>query len=215
MSEGIAETWRRLTKQKAELEKELEALVEQKGVPSVATSQRLSLLSSGFVRDVANFEADVAAMQAKEKRSWEKRAENLSEDAVQIEGSIGKQLGHFFKKQKEDSDRERLFGDKSKRGGDDGGLRSQLSERSALEKANQMMDDVLGQGGQVFSNLLQQNQTLKLARKKLLDAANVIGVSSSLVNVIDRRQTGDKWLVYGGMVLTLFVLFSLWYLLRW
>lgn len=38
------------------------------------------------------------------------------------------------------------------------------------------------------------------AHRKLLDTLNSVGLSDSLLRVIERRQTLDKWIVYGGMV---------------
>ena len=41
---------------------------------------------------------------------------------------------------------------------------------------------------------------MQSAHKKMLDTLNSVGLSDSLLRVIDRRQTFDKLLVYGGMV---------------
>ena len=42
---------------------------------------------------------------------------------------------------------------------------------------------------------------LQAAHRKMLDALNSVGLSDSLLRVIERRQRLDKWLVYGGMVM--------------
>ena len=42
--------------------------------------------------------------------------------------------------------------------------------------------------------------SLQSAHRKMLDTLNSVGLSDSLLRVIDRRQTFDKLLVYGGMV---------------
>lgn len=41
---------------------------------------------------------------------------------------------------------------------------------------------------------------MQSAHRKMLDTLNSVGLSDSLLRVIDRRQTFDKLLVYGGMV---------------
>lgn len=43
---------------------------------------------------------------------------------------------------------------------------------------------------------------------------NSIGLSDSVLRLIDRRQQWDKRLAYGGMVVTLLVLALLWWWLR-
>lgn len=107
-------------------------------------------------------------------------------------------------------------GDKRARGGGpDDQVRGMLNENSALRDANSQLQQILDQGSATLGNIVDQNKVLKNVKRKVLDAASSLGISKSLVGVIDRRNQEDKWLVYGGMVLTVFVLFSLWYLLRW
>lgn len=38
------------------------------------------------------------------------------------------------------------------------------------------------------------------AQRRALDMVNTLGLSDSLLRVIERRQKGDVWLTYGGMV---------------
>ena len=38
------------------------------------------------------------------------------------------------------------------------------------------------------------------AQRKMLDVLNTVGLSDSLLRVIDRRHKMDRWLTYGGMV---------------
>ena len=41
---------------------------------------------------------------------------------------------------------------------------------------------------------------LQSAQRKALDVLNSLGLSDSLLRIIDRRQRMDKWLTYGGMI---------------
>ena len=52
------------------------------------------------------------------------------------------------------------------------------------------------------------------AQRKALDVLNSIGLSDSVLRMIDRRQQWDKWLTYGGMVVTLLVLALMWWWMR-
>ncbi|CAK9046315.1 unnamed protein product [Durusdinium trenchii] len=153
-------------------------------------------------------------MPEKGRMSWERKMNRLEEDVSMIQSAVDKQLGTFYRVKKEEENRKKLLGDRKKRDGPDDQMQGLAKENKSLRDSASALDEVLDQAGSILGNLVNQNKVLKNARRKLLDAANSIGVSQSLVNVIDRRQTGDKWLVYGGMALTLFILFSLWYLLR-
>ena len=51
---------------------------------------------------------------------------------------------------------------------------------------------------------------LLLARSKMADIAQSLGLSNSLLRVINRREWGDSIIVYSGMVVTLVVLYIVW-----
>lgn len=46
------------------------------------------------------------------------------------------------------------------------------------------------------------------AHTKVLDIANRLGLSSSLLRVIERRDTVDFWIVIAGMVVTVLFLYG-------
>ena len=48
---------------------------------------------------------------------------------------------------------------------------------------------------------------MQRAHMKALEMANTLGLSNSLMRVIQRRTSGDKVLVYGGMVLITILLY--------
>lgn len=157
---------------------------------------------------------EVDAMPEKGRAGWDRKVNRLEEDVSVIQSAVDKQLGTFYRVRREEENRKKLLGDRKKRDGPDDEMQGLAKENKALRDSASALDEVLDQAGSILGNLVNQNKVLKNARRKLLDAASSFGVAQSLVNVIDRRQTGDKWLVYGGMALTLFILFSLWYLLR-
>jgi golgi SNAP receptor complex member 2 len=72
------------------------------------------------------------------------------------------------------------------------------------------VDDLLAHGASVLGALGEQKERLKGAQHKMLDLLNSIGVSASLLRVIDRRQRMDAMLVYGGMLFTVVLLLIIW-----
>eukprot|EP00927_Polykrikos_kofoidii_P063298 TRINITY_DN58106_c0_g1_i1.p1 TRINITY_DN58106_c0_g1~~TRINITY_DN58106_c0_g1_i1.p1 ORF type:complete len:220 (-),score=56.02 TRINITY_DN58106_c0_g1_i1:242-901(-) len=200
---------------KADLEGQLESLAGQKSgaTPSIAVQQKLAAQNKEFSDTVANLRQCVEEITDNTRVSWNRKTANLEDDVLSIQAASEKHLAYYFKTQKEEENRRNLFGDRTNKKDDDA-MAEQLAERKGLREAGEALDNMIASGRGIVGSLSGQNSMLKNARKKLLEATNVIGVSSSLAKVIDRRQTGDKWLVYGGMTLTLFLLFSLWYLLR-
>ena len=87
-------------------------------------------------------------------------------------------------------------------------------ESDSLDQSLQTADEILDTGAGVLGNLHDQRQMLKGIRKKMLDVTHSLGISKSLMGVIERRQEGDKWIVYGGMVfVTVTILMFYWFVI--
>ena len=69
-----------------------------------------------------------------------------------------------------------------------------LTERSLILQL--LCADVHAQVGTCLMSMVP----LQSAQRKLFDVANSLGLSDSVLKVIDRRQKLDKQIVYGGMV---------------
>ena len=60
--------------------------------------------------------------------------------------------------------------------------------------------------------LINYCYTLQGFRKKMLDVASVLGLSNTVMRHIEKRSEGDKWILFGGMLFTCFVMFLV---IRW
>ena len=80
---------------------------------------------------------------------------------------------------------------------------SLLAERASAVHSAALLDEYTAMAGSVISSLKAQRSTLKSAHKRALDIVTSLGLSSSLMRVIERRTTADKILVYGGMLCVL------------
>ena len=61
-------------------------------------------------------------------------------------------------------------------------------------------------GSNVLDNLRSQRKTLKGAHKRILDIGNTLGLSNQTMKLIERRLTEDKYVLFGGMFITLLVI---------
>ena len=59
-----------------------------------------------------------------------------------------------------------------------------------------------------------QRGRLKGVQRKLLDFGHTLGLSNSVMRLIENRQTWDKLLVYSGMLLTLALLWFVFFYRR-
>ncbi|ETO33765.1 v-SNARE family protein, partial [Reticulomyxa filosa] len=88
---------------------------------------------------------------------------------------------------------------------------SRADELTSLQASHGIVDSALEALSNVKSDLFDQKSLLKQTRKKILDLGNLVGFSNSLVGVIMKRTTEDQWILYGGMLFTIVVIFLLWY----
>ena len=72
------------------------------------------------------------------------------------------------------------------------------------------MDHLIGHGSSILTNLKDQRLTLKNAHKKILDIANTLGLSNTVMRFIERRTTQDKYILYIGMIFTCVIMFLAW-----
>ncbi|KAL0281075.1 UNVERIFIED_CONTAM: hypothetical protein PYX00_002175 [Menopon gallinae] len=84
-----------------------------------------------------------------------------------------------------------------------------LQHMNSLQRANRNLDEIIYTGTSVLENLREQRVTLKGAQKKLMDFANTLGLSNTTMRLIENRVKEDKWILIGGMILTMVIVFVL------
>ncbi|KAF9165129.1 protein transport protein bos1 [Actinomortierella ambigua] len=82
-------------------------------------------------------------------------------------------------------------------------------ERDFAQRTGQQLDDMLHQGRNALENLVQQRGMLKSTQRKLLNAANTLGLSRNVIQLIERRSTEDKWIFYAGVCITLLCMWAI------
>lgn len=66
-----------------------------------------------------------------------------------------------------------------------------LQEHTFIQNTEARLDDFLAQGRAVLDDLVDQRNVLKGTKKRLLDAANTLGLSRDVIGWIDRRRSVD------------------------
>jgi len=144
---------------------------------------------------------------------WKRKVEQVVEECDQIRVSLERFKSRETRRQAEERDRVELM----QRVTSDDEFRllvnqydAEAGAKMSLQRSGGMVDDLLAHGASVLGALGEQKERLKGAQHKMLDLLNSIGVSASLLRVIDRRQRMDAMLVYGGMVFTVLLLLFVW-----
>jgi Golgi SNAP receptor complex protein 2 len=72
-----------------------------------------------------------------------------------------------------------------------------LDEHSFIQNTGARLDDFLAQGREVLDNLRDQRTMLKGTHRRLLDAANTLGLSRDVIGWIERRRCAVSLVHFG------------------
>lgn len=73
-------------------------------------------------------------------------------------------------------------------------------EQEKLFRSHREIDDMLAQGSDVLGSLRNQRDMLKSTRTRVLDIANTLGMSNTVMRFIEKRSSKDKVILFGGMI---------------
>lgn len=140
------------------------------------------------------------------------RVDQLKYDCQHIQAAL-RQLQHRrYQRDQEDRDREALLTRRFERNDADTSVMidAALQHNTKLTDANREMDNLLGHGSSILTNLQDQRLTLKGAHKKILDIANTLGMSNTVMRFIERRTSQDRYILFAGMIVTCVIMFLVW-----
>ncbi|KAK8957308.1 Membrin-11 [Platanthera zijinensis] len=178
-------------------------------------------LSISISRNITQIQSLCAEMDrlwrsigAKSQRDlWKRKIEQVTEEADSLRESLNKHAIRQQKKLQEVKERADLLGRVN--GNSEHILRIFDEETQAMQSARNshvMLEEAYATGVAVLSKYAEQRDRLKRVQRKALDVLNTVGLSNSVLRLIERRHRVDKWIAYAGMIMTLVVFCMLW---RW
>ncbi|AOA62365.1 GQ67_01301T0 [Komagataella phaffii] len=81
-------------------------------------------------------------------------------------------------------------------------------EKNTFSRGNQQLDHILEMAGASLDELIEQNEYIKRAQRKMTDTLETLGVSKVTIRRIEKKAFEDKWIFYGGAI-SVFVIFYL------
>ncbi|EQC38521.1 hypothetical protein SDRG_04228 [Saprolegnia diclina VS20] len=132
---------------------------------------------------------------------WMKKVQQLREDYALLNNTLEQRCIQSSRSQIELQERQKLLSRRGNAAQNDIAMLSH--EYDSLGRSSRMVNDLTDLSYATLGNLSDQRDRMKGVQRKVLDVANRLGLSGSLLRIIERRDTVDKWIVYGGMVLVL------------
>ncbi|ETK84234.1 hypothetical protein F441_10982 [Phytophthora nicotianae CJ01A1] len=142
-----------------------------------------------------------------EKDTWTKRLQQLRSETHALGSTLEQHIYSVNRRAVEARERESLMSRRNAGFDSGNGAMYAAQESESLQRSSQMVSDLTSLSQSILGDLGEQRNRMKNVRTKLLDIANRLGLSSSLLRVIERRDTVDFWIVIGGMIFTLVFLY--------
>ncbi|KAJ4850438.1 Membrin-11 [Turnera subulata] len=154
------------------------------------------------------------SIQSKPQRDlWRRKVEQVSEEAGSLKESLDRYLTRNQRRMKEAQERAELLG---RANGDSAHVLRIFDEEAqamqSVHNSKRMLEESLSTGAAILSKYSEQRERLKRAQRKALDVLNTVGLSNSILRIIERRNRVDRWIKYVGMIVTVIVLF---FLVKW
>ncbi|MCO5570488.1 hypothetical protein L7F22_024210 [Adiantum nelumboides] len=145
---------------------------------------------------------------------WKRKVEQMMEETDSLRLGLDKYFSRQYRRQAEAKERADLF-QRTKGDGSEGARILQIydEEMQAMQSAkssSRMLDDAYATGAAVLVKYAEQRERLKHAQRKALDILNTVGLSNSVLKLVERRHRVDKWISYVGMVATVVIVVALW-----
>ncbi|KAK9674505.1 hypothetical protein RND81_12G237300 [Saponaria officinalis] len=148
-----------------------------------------------------------------QRNLWKRKVEQIAEEADSLKDSLEKYFSRNQRRMLEAKERAELLGRAN--GESSHVLRIFDDEAQAFQSArnsSKMLEEAYSTGVAILGKFSEQRESMKSAHRKLLDVLNTVGLSNSVLRLIERRNRVDTWIKYAGMILTFIVLIVLW---RW
>ncbi|XP_057447382.1 membrin-11-like [Lotus japonicus] len=139
---------------------------------------------------------------------WRRKVEQIAEEAESLKESLDKFNLRNQKRISEAKERAELLG---RANGDSHVMRIFDEEAQAMQSVRtsaRELENANAIGEAILSSIHGQRERLKSAHRKALDILNTVGISNSVLRLIERRNRVDQWIKYAGMLLTVIFLFA-------
>lgn len=140
------------------------------------------------------------------------RVDQLKYDCQHLQAAKRNVQHRRYQKEEEEREREMLMSRVSARPNDDTSIMidAALQHNNRMTSANRQVDELIVTGTNIMSNLREQHGTLKGIQRRVLDMMTTLGLSNTVMRLIDRRTHQDKFILYGGMLVTCIIMFLVW-----
>uniref|UniRef100_A0A0B6ZUA4 Golgi SNAP receptor complex member 2 n=1 Tax=Arion vulgaris TaxID=1028688 RepID=A0A0B6ZUA4_9EUPU len=140
------------------------------------------------------------------------RVDQLKYDCQHLQSSL-RQLQHKrYMREQEDYEREALLTRPFTTNEQDTSIMIDpaLRHHTKLNDSNKHMDNLMAHGDSILTSLREQRLTLKGAHRRLLDLTNTLGLTNTVMRLIEKRTGQDKIIMAILMLVCLVFMYLVW-----
>jgi len=193
---------------------ELQAFVEKYGRGDVACMDQLLSLQDQISADCERIDILVRKEPPHRRQNVKHRYEQLIQETRSLNALLAKHQRQQSQQAEQEDERSQLLSRQFTANDNQDtilALDGALQFNSSAENCNRGLDVMLDQGHNVLRGLRDQKNSLKSVKKRMMDVANSLGLSQTVMKLVERRSATDQYIFYAGMVITLLIMFLLLY----
>mmetsp|Transcript_14869 Transcript_14869/g.21276 ORF Transcript_14869/g.21276 Transcript_14869/m.21276 type:complete len:212 (+) Transcript_14869:129-764(+) len=150
-----------------------------------------------------------------QREVWRRKILELREDAA----SLRRQGEYYHRmvsanarqmKNREEILTRRRTARRNTNGDAESALNDLTDESQSVSNSQMMVGELLMSGQAQLNSLVKQRQSMRGIKRMVLNIGTKIGLSTSTMRMIERRDITDAYLVFGGICTTLVVMYFCW-----
>ncbi|KAF3455288.1 hypothetical protein FNV43_RR05736 [Rhamnella rubrinervis] len=136
------------------------------------------------------------SVAAKSQRDlWKRKVEQIAEEADSLKQSLDKYFVRNQKRMTEAKERAELLG---RANGESAHVLRIFDEEAqamqSVRNSSRLLEEASATGEAILFKYSEQRERLKRAQRKAFDVLNTVGLSNTVLKLIERRHRGDKWI---------------------
>ena len=178
-----------------------------------SSASELYLVLEELNRQLDSMEQLLLRETPSQRQVWKHKIAELRQESANLQQQG--QAAQFAAQRRQQStyskEREELLLRRRRRVGEEDDMRNLADESTSLENSNMAVLGLISQGEANLSGLQDQRQRLRGVKQVLAGIGSSLGITQSTMRIIERRDITDAYLVAAGMVVTLLVIYFVWF----
>uniref|UniRef100_A0A1B0GGE7 Golgi SNAP receptor complex member 2 n=2 Tax=Glossina TaxID=44049 RepID=A0A1B0GGE7_GLOMM len=192
-----------------EIEKNFQKLVQTSGAPeNYDVENEIQMRITQVNSNCDRLDVLLYKIPASQRQNAKMRVDQLKYDVMHLQSSLQLFREKRQKREAELTEREQLLSHRFTANNNETCLDIDyaLQHNNQLDNVHRGVDEMLSSGGNILSSLVNQRSTLKGAQKRIMIIGSTLGLSNHTMKLIERRIVEDKYVMLGGMIITLMVI---------